>query len=182
MSSVFIWFAVIPSIFFIFRVVFLWLLLMAEIRRAPAEVGSLSHYLQGFSTIPGCLSYLLLKFLRIFRHQNSVGFWSLGLKSLNIGQTGRPVHALQKTSAPKKRASGRNDLSQFKTRRLTRFCWDDSSRNWEPGPVLSFHLFFLSFRGKNCCKNLIQTELLFCRGDAQNAKQNFWDEVGLRLW
>ena len=29
------------------------ILLMAEIRRAPVEVGSLSHYLQGFSTIPG---------------------------------------------------------------------------------------------------------------------------------
>ena len=26
---------------------------MAEIRRSPVEVGSLSHYLQGFSTIPG---------------------------------------------------------------------------------------------------------------------------------
>ena len=29
------------------------ILLMAEIRRSPVEVGSLSHYLQGFSTIPG---------------------------------------------------------------------------------------------------------------------------------
>ena len=28
-------------------------LLMAEIRRAPVEVGSFSHYLEGFSTIPG---------------------------------------------------------------------------------------------------------------------------------
>ena len=27
--------------------------LMAEIRRSPVEVGRLSHYLQGFSTIPG---------------------------------------------------------------------------------------------------------------------------------
>ena len=26
---------------------------MAEIRRSPVEVGRLSHYLQGFSTIPG---------------------------------------------------------------------------------------------------------------------------------
>ena len=25
----------------------------SEIRQAPVEVGSLSHYLQGFSTIPG---------------------------------------------------------------------------------------------------------------------------------
>ena len=25
----------------------------SEIRRSPVEVGSLSHYLQGFSTIPG---------------------------------------------------------------------------------------------------------------------------------
>ena len=33
------------------------LLLMAEIRRSPVEVGSLSHYLQGFSTIPGCLGF-----------------------------------------------------------------------------------------------------------------------------
>ena len=31
---------------------------MAEIRRSPVEVGSLSHYLQGFSTIPGgCLGF-----------------------------------------------------------------------------------------------------------------------------
>ena len=30
-----------------------FVLLMAEIRRSPVEVGSLSHYLQGFSTIPG---------------------------------------------------------------------------------------------------------------------------------
>ena len=29
------------------------ILLMAEIRRSPVEAGSLSHYLQGFSTIPG---------------------------------------------------------------------------------------------------------------------------------
>ena len=29
------------------------LLLMEEIRRSPVEVGRLSHYLQGFSTIPG---------------------------------------------------------------------------------------------------------------------------------
>ena len=29
------------------------LLLMAEILRSPVEVGSFSHYLQGFSTIPG---------------------------------------------------------------------------------------------------------------------------------
>ncbi len=28
-------------------------LIMAEIRRSPVEVGSLSHYLQGFCTIPG---------------------------------------------------------------------------------------------------------------------------------
>ncbi len=34
------------------------ILLMAEIRRSPVEVGSLSHYLQGFSTIPGgCLGF-----------------------------------------------------------------------------------------------------------------------------
>ncbi len=26
---------------------------MAEIQRSPVELGSLSHYLQGFSTIPG---------------------------------------------------------------------------------------------------------------------------------
>ena len=42
---------------------FLWkpvvVLLMAEIRRSPVEVGSLSHHLQGFSTIPGgCLGFL----------------------------------------------------------------------------------------------------------------------------
>ena len=31
---------------------------MAEIRRLPVDVGSLSHYLQGFSTIPGgCLGF-----------------------------------------------------------------------------------------------------------------------------
>ena len=31
-------------------------LLMEDMRRSPVEVGSLSHYLQGFSTIPGgCL-------------------------------------------------------------------------------------------------------------------------------
>ena len=30
-----------------------YILLMAEIRRLPVEVGSFSHYLQGFSTIPG---------------------------------------------------------------------------------------------------------------------------------
>ena len=31
----------------------------SEIRRPPVEVGSLSHYLQGFSTIPGgCLGLL----------------------------------------------------------------------------------------------------------------------------
>ena len=34
------------------------ILLMAEIRRSPVEVGSLSHYLWGFSTIPGgCLGF-----------------------------------------------------------------------------------------------------------------------------
>ncbi len=33
--------------------------LISEILRSPGEVGSLSHYLQGFSTIPGgCLGYL----------------------------------------------------------------------------------------------------------------------------
>ena len=32
---------------------------MEEIRRSPVEVGRLSHYLQGFSTIPGgCLGFL----------------------------------------------------------------------------------------------------------------------------
>ena len=31
----------------------------SEIRRSPVEVGSLSNYLQGFSTIPGgCLGFL----------------------------------------------------------------------------------------------------------------------------
>ena len=30
---------------------------MEEIRRSPVEVGSLSHYLQGFSTIPGGAGY-----------------------------------------------------------------------------------------------------------------------------
>ena len=30
-----------------------FILLMAEIRLSPVEVGSLSHYLQGVSTIPG---------------------------------------------------------------------------------------------------------------------------------
>ena len=31
----------------------------SEIRRSPVEVGSLSHHLQGFSTIPsGCLGFL----------------------------------------------------------------------------------------------------------------------------
>ena len=31
----------------------------SEIRRSPVEVDSLSHYLQGFSTIPGgCLGFL----------------------------------------------------------------------------------------------------------------------------
>ena len=31
---------------------------MEEIRRSPVEVGSLSHYLQGFSTIPGGAGFL----------------------------------------------------------------------------------------------------------------------------
>ena len=30
----------------------------SEIRRSPVEVGSLSHYLQGFSTIPGGAGFL----------------------------------------------------------------------------------------------------------------------------
>ena len=34
------------------------ILLMAEIRRSPVEVGSFSHYLQGFSTIPGGAGFL----------------------------------------------------------------------------------------------------------------------------
>ena len=34
-------------------------LFMEDIRRSPVEVGTLSHYLQGFSTIPGgCLRSL----------------------------------------------------------------------------------------------------------------------------
>ena len=34
----------------------------SEIRRSPVEVGSLSHYLQGFSTIPN-------GFLGLLKHQ-----------------------------------------------------------------------------------------------------------------
>ena len=35
------------------------ILLMEEIRRSPVDLGSLLHYLQGFSTIPGgCLGIL----------------------------------------------------------------------------------------------------------------------------
>ena len=30
----------------------------SEIRRSPVEVGGLSHYLQGFSTIPGGAGFL----------------------------------------------------------------------------------------------------------------------------
>ena len=46
------------------------LLLMAEILRSPVEVGSLSHYLQGFSTIPGASKRWLFGISAI----NSMGF------------------------------------------------------------------------------------------------------------
>ena len=52
---------------------------MAEIRRSPVEVGSLSHYLQGFSTIPGGAGFL----------PSTVGlhFINNSRPSLSIGRT-----------------------------------------------------------------------------------------------
>ena len=53
----------------------------------------------------------LTKNLRIFRHPS--GFYAgLRLKSLNIGQTGRPVHAVKQTPRAPRRDK---DLSQFET-------------------------------------------------------------------
>ncbi len=62
------------------------LLLMEEIRRSPVEVGSLSHYLQGFSTIPGgCLG--LIPSTVSSGILRKMGFVLVPLHQLRIGVT-----------------------------------------------------------------------------------------------